>query len=185
MVTAWVPMLAVGLPPAAPPATQPVTWAAHDVNIRLYNLPQRYSCDDLHRKFVDVLLVLGAHPDPKVLITRCESGSRSPGVRLQFSLPEITEHASTRGVAVAATAVTVRIEPGHPVSLQAADCELMRQIKDGLLAVVSQQVVSFNLACDAPASRGARFNLSVRTLQPPGSGARVANELEPPLRQLN
>jgi hypothetical protein len=185
ILTALTPMLTVGLAVAAPPTAQPATWVEHDLNVDLHNLPQRYSCDDLGHKFRDVLLVLGARPDLKILTARCELSSRSPIVRLQFSLPELVERTSKRGTIVQAAAAIVRLEPGHPVSLYAADCELMRQIKDKLLAPMSQRVTSFNLACSAPSSKGARFNLSVQTLQPLDGGARVADEHEAPLKRLN
>jgi hypothetical protein len=185
ILSALTPMLMVGLSLAAPPTTQPATWVAHDLNVDLYNLPQRYSCDDLRHKFRDVLIALGARPDLKVLTARCELGSRSPIVRLQFSMPELVGRTAKRGTVVETAAALVRLEPGHPVSLYAADCELMRQIKDKLLTPMSQRVASFNLACSAPSSKGARFSLSVQTLQPLGSDARVADEREAPLKRVN
>ena len=184
-LTALTPTLTAGLALAAPLTAQPAAWVVHDLSIDLHNLPQRYSCDDLQHKFRDMLLVLGARPDLKVLTARCELGSRSPSVRLQFSMPELVERTAKRGIVVDAAAATVRLEPGHPASLNAADCELMRQIKDRLLAPMSQRVMTFNLACSAPPSRGARFSLSVQTLQPLDGGTRVAEEREFPLKRLN
>lgn len=189
----WAPMFAIGLAVAAPPTAlaggtaQPPTnpsaaWVAHDINVRLYNLPRSYSCDDLRQKFRDVLLVLGARPDLDVLTSRCELGSRSPSVRVRFSMPETIESTANHATVVEVSTAVVRLEPGRPVSLDATDCELMRQIKDGLLAPISQHVTTFNLACSAPSSKGARFNLSVRTLQPVVDGVRVADERE---RRLN
>jgi hypothetical protein len=185
ILIALTPVLPVGLGLAAPPAAQPAIWVAHDLNVDLHNLPQRYSCDDLQHKFRDVLLVLGARPDLKVLTTRCELGSRSPSVRLQFSMPELVERTSNRGLVVEAAPAIIRLEPGHPVSLYATDCELMRQIKDRLLAPMSQRLMSFNLACSAPPSRGPRFILSVQALKPLDGGARVADEGELPLKRRN
>jgi len=185
ILSALTPPLAAAPTPAAPLTVQPASWVAHDLKIGLFNLPQRYSCDDLRYKFRDMLLALGARPNLKVLTARCELGSRSPEVRLQFSMPELAERASKRGMVVDSAATIVRLEPGHPASLHATDCELMRQIKDRLLAPLSQRVMSFNLACSAPPSRGARFSLSIQTLQPLEGGARVADEREPPLKRLN
>jgi len=156
---------------AAPLTAQPAAWVPFDLSVVLHNLPGRYSCDELRSKFRDVLLALGARPDLKVLISRCERGSRSPFVRVQLTMPELIERTSKRGETVQVAPAIVRLEPGHPQSLYAADCELMRQIKDGLLAPLSRRVVSFNLACSAPSSNGTRFNLSVQTLKPLDSGA--------------
>jgi hypothetical protein len=97
-------------------------------------------------------------------------------VRLQFSSPEFVQHISTGNTGVDAAAAIIRLESGHPPSLKDADCELMRQIKNKLLAAVSQRIVSFNLACFAlPSGRG-RFNVSVQALRPVNSGARLADE---------
>lgn len=189
-LSAGTPMFAIGLALAAPPTaqlpgSQPAIWAAHDVTLNLYNLPRSYFCDELRQKFHDVLLVLGARPDPNIQTSRCELGSRSPGVHARFSMPQISESPAKAGTVVEASAILVRLEPGHPVSLDVTDCELLRQIKDGLLMPLSQPVITYSLACSAPPSRGARFSLSVRTLQPLPSGVRMADEHEPPLKPLN
>jgi len=185
ILTALTPLLVASPAPAVPLTAQPAAWVPFDLSINLHNLSRRYSCDELRSKFRDVLLVLGARPDLKVLIARCEVGSRSPFVRVQFAMPELVERTSERGVGMEATTAIVRLEPGHPASLYAADCELLRQIKDGLLAPLSRRVVSFNLACSAPSSNGPRFNLSVQILKPLDGGARVADEVKLPLKQPN
>jgi hypothetical protein len=178
-------LAALTSPLAIGSAAQPAAWVAHDLKIDLHNLPGRYSCDDLSRKFHDVLLVLGARPDLKILAERCERGSRSPNVRVQFSMPELVKPTQTRGMANDATAAIIRLEPGHPASLNEADCELLHQIKDRLLAPLSLHVVSFNLACFAPPSRRAHFNVSVQTLKPLDNQSRVAEEHEPLLKRAN
>jgi hypothetical protein len=178
-------MPATGLAQAAPQTVQPAAWVSHDLSIDLHYLPRSYSCDDLWRKFHDVLLVLGARPDLKILTTRCERSSRSPSVRLQFSTPEFVKRTSAREIRIDAAPATIRLESGHPASLNDADCELMRQIKDRLLALVSQRIVSFNLACSAPPSRRGHFNVSVQALQPVNSSARVAEKRDALPKQLD
>jgi hypothetical protein len=185
IVSALTLILAAGLAQADPQTVQPAAWVVHDLSIDLHYLPRRYSCDDLWYKFHDVLLVLGARPDLKILTARCERGSRSPSVRLQFSTPEFVKRTSTRGIGIDAAAATIRLEPGHPASLNDADCELMRQIKDRLLAPVLQRIVSFNLACSAPPSRGGRFNVSVQALKPVNSRARAAEDRDAPPKRLD
>lgn len=185
ILTALAPLLAAYPAAAAPMTAQAASWVAYELSVDFHNLPRRYSCDELRFKVRDVLLVLGARPDLNVLMARCELGSRSPIVRVQFVMPELVERTSKRGVVVDAAAAIVRLEPGHPASLYATDCELMRQIKDGLLAPMARRVVSFNLACSAASSSGARFNLSVQTLKPLDGGARVADEVNFPLKRPN
>lgn len=181
IATALTPLLTAHPAPAAPPTAQPATWVAYNLSVDLHNLPTRYSCDELQFKIRDVLLALGARQDLEVLISRCELGSRSPIARVRFTIPELAGQTSKRGVAVEAAAAIVRLEPGHPASLNAADCEVLRQIKDRLLAPMSLPIVSFNLACAAPSSSRPSFNLSVQTLKPLEGGARVADE---PQREL-
>lgn len=180
--TALTALLVASPAPAAPPTAQSADWVAHDLSIGLHNLPRRYSCDELRLKIRDVLLLLGARQDLKVLPARCELGSRSPVVRVQVAMPELAERTSKRGMVNAAAAI-VRLEPGHPASLTAADCDLMRQIKAALLAPISRHVVNFNLACSALSPSGLRFSLSVQTLKPLERGARVADEVEPLIKR--
>ncbi len=179
--TALTPLFMASPTPAVPPAAQPATWVGYNLSVDLHNLPTRYSCDELRFKVRDVLLALGARQDLEVLVSRCELGSRSPIARVRFAIPELAGQTSKRGVAVEAAAAIVRLEPGHPASLYAADCELLHQIKERLLAPMSMPIVSFNLACAALSSGKPRFNLSVQTLKPLEGGARVADD---PQREL-
>jgi len=153
----------------------PATWRPYDLIVDLHDLPQRYSCDDLWYKFHDVLLAMGARPDLKIVTYRCErsvseSNARSPRAQLQFSLPELLSPAQSRWAQLKATTTTVRLAPGHPKSLQGTDCELLQQMKDGLLASLSQRIVSFDLACAAPHPSRWPFNVTVQTLTPAPSG---------------
>jgi hypothetical protein len=152
-------------------------WAAHDLIVRLDHLPQIYSCDDLWYKFRDVLRAIGARPDLKILAYQCgpKLGSLafSPKVHLYFFIPETVAHAHAHHADLNAAPETVRLTPGHPPSITAADCELLRQIKNGLLAVLPDQVLSFNLACGAIPTRWP-FNVSVEVLTSVEGEGRVA-----------
>jgi hypothetical protein len=177
----WVSCLALG----ASPTTQPATWVTHDINVDLQSLPQRYYCDEIQQKLRDVLLALGARSNLTVAASRCEIGSRSPTVRVRFSLPEPPGRDSQGAMVIQTTAALVRIEAGHPASLQAGDCELMRQIREKMLAPVLHNAMNFNLNCSAPSVRGVHFNLSAQTLQPLNNGALMAAEAMPSFKQLN
>ena len=149
---------------------RPAQWRSHDIIVDLHSLPTRYTCDDLWYKFHDVLLALGARPDMKILTYRCgpQPGelANSPSVHLQFSLPELLDAGQARWADIDATTRNVQLTPGHPGSLRDSDCDLIRQIKDQLLAALPERVVSFQLACAAPRSAGSPFNVSVQTLTP-------------------
>jgi hypothetical protein len=152
-------------------AAQGAVWAVHDLTVHLNHLPRVYSCDDLWYKFRDVLLAIGARPDPNIATFRCGPGlgqlAYSPEVRVQFAMPEPVNVAPDRSADVNVHPQTVRLEPGHPASLNAGDCELLRQMKNGLLAVLPHRIVSFRLACDAPPTRWP-FSVSLETVTPVG-----------------
>jgi hypothetical protein len=159
------------------PAGAAAAWTQHDLIVNLQHLPKSYSCDDLWYKFRDVLSAIGARPDPKILVYRCGPGlgtlAFSPQVHLRFAIPQALPGAQARWADVNVTPKTVRLEPGHPASIDTSDCELLRQMKNGLLAALPDRVVSFQLACDAPPTRWP-FNVAVETLTPIAGQARVA-----------
>jgi hypothetical protein len=167
------------------------TWRPYDLIVDLHNLPVRYSCDDLWYKFHDVLLALGARPDLQILAYRCEAGrdsndARSPRVQLRFNLPEALDKSLARMADVQATPQTVRLTPGHPVSLQTSDCELLRQMKNELLPALDKptQVVSFDLACAAPHPARWPSNVTVQSLKAVNSTPPVAAQADPMPRRL-
>jgi hypothetical protein len=163
---------------SGPQPGRPATWRPYDLIVDLHDLPQRYSCDDLWYKFRDVLLAMGARPDIKILVYHCERGlpegkARSPRAQLKFSMPELLTPAQSRWAQLQAVTTTVRLGPGHPASLLSGDCELLRQMKDGLLESLSQRVVSFNLACTASHSARWPFDVTVQALTPSRTSLKV------------
>jgi hypothetical protein len=152
---------------AAAPASQPAVWTPHDIIVGFDHLPRIYSCDDLWYKIRDVLLAIGARPDLRILTYQCGARSGalalSPQVHLHFSLPQAIAPAQARWADLETTAQTVRLGPGHPASLKDSDCELMRQLKDNLLAALPDRVLTFKLACSGPATRWP-FSVSVQIL---------------------
>jgi hypothetical protein len=150
------------------PASQPAVWTAHDIIVSFDHLPKIYSCDDLWYKLRDVLLAIGARPDLRILTYQC--GPRlgqlalSPQAHLHFSLPQAIARAQARWADLQTTAQTVRLGPGHPASLKDSDCELMRQMKDNLLAALPDRVLTFNLVCSGPATHRP-FSVSVQILE--------------------
>jgi hypothetical protein len=169
---------------AAPQVGQPAVWRPHDLIVSLHNLPTRYSCDDLWYKFRDLLLALGARADMKILVYRCGDSAgaltRSPSVHLQFHTPELVKGAQTRWAEIDAASQTISLSPGRPASLHDSDCELMRQIKDGLLPELTERLVSFDLACAAPRPSRRPFNITVQALTPVNGNSRVAARVEAP-----
>ncbi len=159
------------------PAGEPAAWVAHDLVVSFDHLPKAYSCDDLWYKLRDVLHAIGARPDLRIFAYQC--GPRvgllgfSPKVHLHFFIPEAGGSARARPPALDAAPRTVRLAPGNPPSITASDCQLLRQVKDRLLATLPDRVLSFNLACQAPPTRWL-FGVSVQALTPVQGQGRVA-----------
>jgi|HubBroStandDraft_1064217.scaffolds.fasta_scaffold177776_2 hypothetical protein len=162
----------LGVARAAPPqsAATPAVWIPHAIIVDL-DLPKRYSCDDLWYRFRAILLSIGARSDLKVVPYHCDG--QSPKVQLQFSLPDPVQGAQTRFADLQAVHDTITLEPGRPAPLDAADCELMRQIKDELFTELPVRVVSSELSCAAaPAShKGFQVSLQALRAEPPSDSA--------------
>jgi hypothetical protein len=141
-------------------------WERRDVLVDLRNLPKRYSCDDLRRKFRDVLLRLGAGPRMEIKPNRCTRSAgpaaRSPSVRLEIYVPRALAHAKASAAAVNVVARDVRIAPGEPSTIDASDCVLLRQMRPALPG----HVVAYRLPCRAPRTTKLAFSVTVRALVP-------------------
>jgi hypothetical protein len=138
------------------PVVQAARWQQKRLSIRLYNLPKRYSCSELERKFEAVLLELGARSDAKIQAHRCERRlgaiAFSPSVNLQFWAPQATAAVDERSANIRAVRKSIHLQPGTPSSLDSSDCQLLRQIKDTLIpSLPSDRTGNFRLACQAPA----------------------------------
>ncbi len=158
-------MIAGTLPAIATTTSDtPAAWISHAIIVDLDNLPKRYTCDDLWYRFRAALLSIGARPSMKITPYHCDS--LSPSVELQFSLPQAIHGAQVRYADLEAENNTITLAPGRPTPLNSADCELMRQIKDGLFPELPIHVVSFRLACAAPQTAHHGFKLTLQALTP-------------------
>jgi hypothetical protein len=151
---------------AQPPATA-AQWMPHELIVSLTDLPRAYSCDDLWYRFHDVLSAIGAR-DMRILTYDCSDAAAhahgSPKVELKFQLPGALTGADTRFADLTANDSTVHFAPGSPRSLNGDDCELMKQMTDGLLGALGLHTdAKFRCAAAAPA---ARFAVTVRALLP-------------------
>ncbi|MDB6046439.1 MAG: hypothetical protein JWM63_4990 [Gammaproteobacteria bacterium] len=158
--------------------TEPADWLPHDMLLELRNLPKRYSCNDLWYKFRDVLLEIGARPNMQILTYRCESAlgpsARSPRVHLQFETPRALASPQSGEPDISAINRTIRLAAGQPHSLDGADCELLKQMKETLVASLHLRVLDSNLECSAPRNAGHPFSVSIQALVPGEKGARHA-----------
>jgi hypothetical protein len=152
----------------APP--QAAAWMQHMVAVNLHDLPKNYSCYDLWYRFREVLQKIGARPDWKITTQGCvfsgNSQAKSPQVQLEFYFPEALSPAQAKWSDVKAVQSTVVLEPGTAAnSLDKSDCELVRQIKDGLLPALPVKVLDARTDCSSANSRHP-YRISVQTLIP-------------------
>jgi len=171
---AYVIVCCAGAAHAASSATTavavPAQWRTYDLLVQFHDLPRTYSCDDLWYRFRDVLLTLGARA--YMTLTPYDCGyvgggeARSPRVEAKFQLPWLLQGADTRYAEMSAVRREVRLVPGAPHSLQAGDCDLMRQLQETLLAALPVQVTTAAYTCNGP---DATFALTLQA--PMASGA--------------
>jgi hypothetical protein len=162
--------LGAGRAVAAGTQTRPAAWSYHDMIVDLHDLPKRYACDDLWYKFRDILLTIGARPNMEIIPYQCNSFS--PRVQIRFWLPEAVSGSQASFASLQADQATVRLEPGHPRSLDASDCALLQQVKGTLLAALPVRVVSYRFTCGAPPSTHRSFQVSVEALTAAPKGQR-------------
>jgi hypothetical protein len=156
-------------PPAAPEG-QLAAYVPHAINVKLQGLPKRYTCDELWYKFRDVLASLGARGDVDILTYGCKAAlgdaGRSPSVELKFSVPEVLHGAQTQWADVRVVKSTAQLRPGQPRSLDAADCELIRQMEAKLIPALPVRVTHEQLDCSGPNATATPFALSIDVLVP-------------------
>ena len=141
-----------------PPTTTPTPaqWRSYDVLVEFQALPRTYSCDELWYKVRDVLLELGARA--YMTITPYDCGStrggeaRSPRVEVKFQMPQTLSGSATRYAEITVSEQAIRLTAGEPSSLEAGDCELMRQMQNTLLAGLPVQISAAAFKCTAGAN---------------------------------
>ena len=161
----WVAAFEIATPALAlSPPTTPAVWTPHAILVDLENLPKSYTCDELWYKFRAVLLSIGARPS--VTITPFYCDGRSPSVELQFSIPQALQDKQTQFADLEASDNIITLEPGHPKPLDSGDCELLRQITEGLFPDLPLHLMSFRLACYVPQKKHTHFQVTVKALTP-------------------
>lgn len=151
---------------SAEAAPRPALWRTFNMIVNLQNLPRTYTCNQIWYELHGILQRLGAWPySINILPYNCSptpSGyMRSPDVQVGFQLPFFLQGAAAKGAPAHAVERTIRLSPGEPQTLHAADCELMQQISQTLLASLPVRVDEQHFDCSAPPPRGAKFNVTL------------------------
>ena len=158
---------------ATAPATTPAEWRTYAVLVDFTELPKTYSCDELWYKFRDVLLKLGARAYMTITPYHCGvrggGEARSPQVEVKFQLPQPLHGDAVRYAEISAADHTIELAPGSPRSLGPDDCELVRQMQQGLLAALPVRVTSSAFRCTGAVESFA-LTLDAVIAAPPSAG---------------
>ncbi|HET9107401.1 MAG TPA: hypothetical protein VFN79_09425 [Steroidobacteraceae bacterium] len=149
-----------------PESARPAIWRTYDMIVDFQGLPRTYTCDQLWYEFRGILLRFGAPPAGiNILPYDCSptpaGDLRSPHVEVRFQLPFLLQPGVT-GAPIHATEGTVRLSPGQPKTLHASDCQLLKQIRQTMLASMPVKVAAEHFDCAAPAPRSGRFWVTLR-----------------------
>jgi hypothetical protein len=147
-------------------AAQPALWRTYDMIVNLQKLPRTYTCDELWYEFHGILLQLGAWSySINILPYHCSptpSGDmKSPDVQVHFQLPFFLQGPAAKYATAKAVERTIRLSPGEPKTLHPADCELMQQISQTLLASLPVRLDQQRFDCSAAPRRAAGFKVAV------------------------
>lgn len=170
LVATLASMLTMSTSSAAEPASKRAVWAEHDVTVELQHLDKRYSCDNLNRKIHDILATIGARDDLQVEASRCgpdlDSTQVAPWVHVNFALPFEVSGERADFADIVAIKSSVSIEPGKPLSIDAADCQLLQQLTLTLFAEVLIQIDPGHLRCRSSLTQQIPFSISLDVLLP-------------------
>jgi hypothetical protein len=139
-------------------AARPALWRTYDMIVNLQGLPRTYTCDQLWYELHGILLRLGAWPySINILPYHCSPSPggdmKSPDVEVHFQLPFLLQGGAVQAAPAQAIERTIKLSPGEPKTLQASDCQLMRQISQTLLASIPARLGKRHFDCSGPVSR--------------------------------
>jgi hypothetical protein len=145
---AWAAAADAGVPPAE---AQPAVWTAKELSFVFLGFTAHYSCDGLRDKISHVLGELGARSGFKVDYYGCPSGFGKPdpfpGVRIKMQVlqPAGADAKGTEVIGAHWRRVDLHLDK-DPV-WEAADCELLEQIKQKILPLFAPRKVDFASNC--------------------------------------
>lgn len=151
---------------AGPAAAKPALWRTYDMIVNLHDLPRTYTCDQLWYEFHGILLRLGAWPySISILPYHCSpnaSGSlRSPDVQVGFQLPFFLHGVAAKSAPAKAVERTISLSAGKPDTLHPADCQIMQQISQTLLASLPVRLEDQHFDCSASPRLAGNFTVTV------------------------
>lgn len=135
--------------------TERAAWAPKQVRFVYHGFTTHYSCEGLKEKVRSALLQLGATKDLKVQEGACTRPSGGPepfpsvDVKMSVLRPQRASEADQTGKAVSAHWQGVEVKLDKDPLSEAADCELVEQIKQTFLPLFATRNVDYQSSCVA------------------------------------
>ena len=157
-------------------------WTPRELNFVYQGFTTQYSCDGLRDKVRSILLELGAREDLQVNASPCstlEGPDPFPGVRIKMNVlqPAGDKSATAGAQSVPAHWKTVDLTLEHDAVSAAGDCELVEQVKQSILPLLTTRNVQYSSTClphqlqiGATRLRAEVLVPERKNAKPPGSG---------------
>jgi hypothetical protein len=147
-----VSLCAAAAESAAPSAdAQPAVWARKELAFVFMGFTAHYSCDGLREKIRHALTELGARGDFQLSYSGCSSPSGTPdpfpGVHITMHVLQPAGAAENGAEAVGTHWRRVDLHLDRDPVWEAADCELLEQIKQKILPLFATRNVDFASNC--------------------------------------
>lgn len=161
-------------------AAEPAHWVQKKINFTYQGFTTHYSCDGLTGKVKEVLLELGARKsDLRVHEAGCTASFGRPEpfpavVGTFYVLEPASSAAGNSGKPVKAEWQTVEVRVGRPGRDQAGQCELIDQVKTGILPLFTARNVRFESNCVPHQVNLKGSSLTVEVLKPAAPSKEVA-----------
>ena len=139
-------------PPASPENAVAAVWAPRELKFMFLGFTAKYSCDGLQTRVRAALLRLGARPDLEVRTGACAQPfgrpTEFPNVIIKMNvLVPATDKTDTAAPVVAAHWQRVNLAAARDVVMEAGDCEIIEQIKSGILPQFTTRDVDYQSTC--------------------------------------
>jgi hypothetical protein len=136
--------------PGAVPGTVSGTWQHRKATFNYFGVTTLFTCDGLESHVKEILLLLGARRDAKVIATGCPGPYNQPThtafVRADFYALAPATDAAAAGT-VQAHWAPLRVEPLHPSFMTEDDCELIEEMKDFITQNFSLRDIEYRTTC--------------------------------------
>jgi hypothetical protein len=154
-------------PAAEAPVVKAAVWTPKELQFQYVGFTTRYTCEGLAEKVTRVLTMLGAR-DVQVRPYGClnlHGPDQSPGVHIRMNVLQPSDAAPNEHVVPALWQSVDLLARRDPVDA-AADCELVRQLRQQILPLFATRNIGYSATCVANQLLVGATRLSAYVLMP-------------------